>query len=57
MKDTIVSVADLKARLSAYLADSRSQRRRIIVTNRRRPIAVITPVSAEVGTVDSRVPS
>ena len=49
MKDTIVSVADLKARLSAYLADSRSQRRRIIVTNRRRPIAVITPVSAEVG--------
>ena len=53
MKDTIVSVAELKARLSAYLADSRSQRRRIIVTNRRRPIAVITPVSAEVGTVDS----
>ena len=53
MKDTVVSVADLKAKLSAYLADSRSQRRRIIVTNRRRPIAVITPVRGEVGAVDS----
>lgn len=49
MQDNIVSVAQLKAKLSEYLAESRLKRRRLVVTSRKKPVAVITPVNETFG--------
>jgi len=48
MKDKAVSVAELKAKLSEYLAESRNKNRRLVVMNRKRPVALIVPVAESV---------
>jgi len=43
MTDIIVSVADFKAHLSRILSESRSSGKRIVIMNRKRPIATVLP--------------
>ncbi len=43
MTDIIVSVADFKAHLSRFLSESRKTGNRIIIMNRKKPVATVLP--------------
>lgn len=43
MADIVVSVAEFKANLSRILADGRLNRKTIVVTSRKHPIATVVP--------------
>ncbi len=43
MQDIIVSVADFKAHLSRFLSESRKTGNRIIIMNRKKPVATVLP--------------
>lgn len=43
MHDIIVSVADFKAHLSRFLSESRETGNRIIIMNRKKPVATVLP--------------
>ena len=43
MHDIIVSIADFKAHLSRFLSESRKTGNRIIIMNRKKPVATVLP--------------
>ncbi len=53
VKEKYVSVAQLKAKLSEVLAESRLKKRRFVVLKRRKPVAVITPLEEGVSNADT----
>jgi prevent-host-death family protein len=50
MKDIIISVADFKTHLSRFLSESRKTGNRIIIMNRKKPVATLLPINETMAT-------